>query len=354
MKRGTSAVNKITIETWGGGVRIQMKFVRQYHQYCNVLDYVSMFKVANLNTCTSRIKLPDDLLSIMLLASLRAKYDNFSVAIESRDECQRSNISRQNSRKRKRDRTNGTPRQLIAKKIKQRRSKTHTNNKQAKPNNTKYKGKCYNCGKLGHISRYCKSKTKRKNFVDAMTAIAFTKRDIWCLDSGATRHMCSSRNKFSVLERDASTNVYTAADQCVKSRGEGKINLSVKANLKDTNTVKLSNVIYVPELRNNLLSVSAITDKGYHVKFGPKGACVKRANGTTALTATKKGQLYLVNETSDHTLLTNDVKDNLLRWHQRYGHLNVNDLNKLKLHELVADMNLRTEVASTLRTFKCE
>lgn len=42
-------------------------------------------------------------------------------------------------------------------------------------------------------------------------------------------------------------------------------------------------------LRNNLLPVSAITNKGCSVHFGSKGACIKRVDGSTALTARKHG-----------------------------------------------------------------
>jgi len=57
---------------------------------------------------------------------------------------------------------------------------------------------------------------------------------------------------------------------------------------------------------------------------------VKRADGSTALTATKHRQLYIINQNNNHAMSVNSEKDNLQRWHQRYGHLNINDLRKLK------------------------
>lgn len=81
--------------------------------------------------------------------------------------------------------------------------------------------------------------------------------------------------------------------------------------------------------------MTAITDKGYVVKFAQNSAAVKRADGTTALTATKRGQLYIINQKRNRAMRTNVEDDRLIRWHQRLGHLNVNDIRRLKSHEMV-------------------
>lgn len=112
------------------------------------------------------------------------------------------------------------------------------------------------------------------------------------------------------------TDVYTAADQYIKSRGEGTIKIHARINKNCSNLVELKDLIYVPESRN-LLSVSAITDKGYVVKFGQSGASVKRADGSTALTATKRWQLYIVNQNDNCAMSVSSENDNLLRWYQR-------------------------------------
>jgi len=91
--------------------------------------------------------------------------------------------------------------------------------------------------------------------------------------------MSNSKEKFNSLHEDATTKVFTAADQYLESSGKGSIKLSTRINKNDSNLVELKDVIYVPKLRSNLLSVSAITDKGYVVIFDNKGASVKRADG---------------------------------------------------------------------------
>jgi len=321
----------------------------------SMTQYVSDFVHKAEQLETAGIKLPDDLLSIMLLMSLPTEYENFCVAIESRDELpvieylKRKLIeeeARQSDRDTKKSGVhNEKTEALVVKQNTDRNKQTNVNfrNKSIKSNNEKFNGNCYKCGKPGHMSRYCKSKTKRE-VNDAMTAIACNAEakasDMWYLDSGATKHMSNSKEKFNSLHEDAITKVFTAADQYLESSGKGSIKLSTRINKNDSNLVELKDVIYVPKLRSNLLSVSAITDKGYVVMFNNKGASVKCADGSTALTATKRGQLYTVNQNKNYTMCVSS--DNLVRWHQRYGHLNTNDLKKLKSSEMVEGLNLHT------------
>jgi len=99
-----------------------------------------------------------------------------------------------------------------------------------------------------------------------MTAIVcntkMEKSSDWFLDSGATRHMCNDDQKFMVLKDTIRSKVYTAAEHCVDSSNADEINFVVKNN-GSKNTIKLKNTMHVPALRNNLVSVSTITDNGY-------------------------------------------------------------------------------------------
>jgi len=85
----------------------------------------------------------------------------------------------------------------------------------------------------------------------------------------------------------------------------------------------------LPELRNNLLLMPNITNKGFLVIFQKSRAFVKRKNGSTMLT--RRNQLYVVDEKIDRAMLAEkEANEKLLKWHQRYGHININDLKKMK------------------------
>lgn len=314
------------------------------------------------------IEIPDELLAIMLLGSLPVEFENFCIAIESRDEIptlENLKIKLMEEEARQIDRTtktseNNDNNDALLTKGRFERSKysVKPKDKNARANTNKFIGKCYNCGKNGHMSRQCRSKPKRSESNDegnAMTAIAcnadIKKSKIWCLDSGATRHMCNDEQIFSNLNKDSQLKVYTAGEQFIKSNGVGDVNLSVKLNRYVTNPVKLKNTLCVPGLRNNLLSVSSVTDNGFTVTFEKDRATVKRKNGSVVLTATKRNQLYVVNEKEDHAaLVAENENTDLRKWHQRYGHLNVNDLKAMKNKNMV----LGIKFASKMNEINCE
>ncbi|XP_029675966.1 uncharacterized protein LOC115243274 [Formica exsecta] len=187
-----------------------------------------------------------------------------------------------------------------------------------------------------------------------MTAIVcnteVSKSSDWFLDSGATRHMCNDYRKFTVLNDTEKFRVFTAAEHCLDSSSTGEINLEVK-NRGSKNTVNLKDAMLIPALRNNLMSVSMITDNGYTVVFDKNSATIKRRDGSTALTTTKRNQLYVVNETKNHAMAVHKIyNDKLTRWHQRYGHLNVADLKNLKIKEMLKGVEFTTKTDG----FQCE
>ena len=78
-------------------------------------------------------------------------------------------------------------------------------------------------------------------------------------------------------------------DCSVEACGKGTVELNVCVSQNRSETINVKDVIYVPKLRNNLLSVSAIMNKGYQINFGRNNAVVQRADGSIILTATKYG-----------------------------------------------------------------
>ena len=84
-------------------------------------------------------------------------------------------------------------------------------------------------------------------------------------------------------------------------------------------------VLYIPGLACNLLSVTAATAKGYHVKFGQSKCWIQDSNGKLCGMGSMTDKLYRLNcklatvehDISEHVRECNDM--NL--WHQRLIHL---------------------------------
>jgi len=112
---------------------------------------------------------------------------------------------------------------------------------------------------------------------------------VWLLDSGATSHMTNSKfifENFVKEERDI-----CLADKEGKkliSQGRGEIPVMIQSSEK---RVRLRNVLYVPEINTNLLSVTKITDHGYSEKFDKHGAIIYR-NKEIKMTAVRQQNAY--------------------------------------------------------------
>jgi len=79
--------------------------------------------------------------------------------------------------------------------------------------------------------------------------------------------MCTEQKAFTNLNQNRQSTVYIAARYSTKSINVGEVILNARLNKHEKNPMKLKDMLCVPGLRNNLLSVAKITDNGYTVTF---------------------------------------------------------------------------------------
>ncbi|KAF3612646.1 putative histone H2A.3-like [Capsicum annuum] len=127
----------------------------------------------------------------------------------------------------------------------------------------KFKGKCFNCGKIDHKSTdYRAPKNSKKkdqaNMIESNKecddlCAMFSECNLvgnpreWWMDSSATRYVCANKELFSSF-----------APAQVEER-TGKVGLKMASG----KVLTLNNVLYVPELRRNLISVSLLDKNGF-------------------------------------------------------------------------------------------
>ena len=98
------------------------------------------------------------------------------------------------------------------------------------------------------------------------TLFGFVKpgEDTWFIDSGASNHMTGQNKTLSRLEENNSPYKVSLGDDYqypIKDIGEESYNI-------DSGTpMKMKEVLYVPDLKKNLLSISTLDKKGYRVSF---------------------------------------------------------------------------------------
>lgn len=158
---------------------------------------------------------------------------------------------------------------------------------------------CHYCGKFAYIKRNCcefakvkKSDGPRANTVKVtqrdssssdsesagllvchLTAVSSEGySDCWIVDSGASCHMCNNVMLFVELRNLKELLKVTLGDGCtLEVAGHGTVTL--ETNLPDgtTKSCNLNDVLYVPKLSRNLLSVPKATKAGKTAKFSKTG-----------------------------------------------------------------------------------
>ncbi|KAE8705435.1 hypothetical protein F3Y22_tig00110429pilonHSYRG01243 [Hibiscus syriacus] len=242
-------------------------------------------------------------------------------------------------------------------------------------NSRKFDGKCYNCGKMGHMAKDCWTKKKpvesntatscsKENSEDGWDAealfateeeeLALTvttperidyKND-WIVDSGCSNHMTGDKQKLQNLsEYNGGRVVVTADNSRLPITHIGKTIVTPRYN---TNQVQLQDVYHVPGMKKNLLSVAQLTSSGHYVLFGPQDVKVYRDVKITE-TPTMEGRrlesIYVMSAESAYVDRTrkNETSD---LWHMRLGHVSYSKLSvmvKKSMLKGLPQLDVRTD-----------
>lgn len=71
--------------------------------------------------------------------------------------------------------------------------------------------------------------------------------------------------------------IHVASGHKVTAIGKGTVNVKFVNKLDDITTVKIANVLYVPNIQGNFISVRRLTKMGYTITFGNNECNIVRA-----------------------------------------------------------------------------
>ncbi|KAJ8770604.1 hypothetical protein K2173_018095 [Erythroxylum novogranatense] len=106
---------------------------------------------------------------------------------------------------------------------------------------------CYNCHKLGHFQWECPQKENETNFIESHDDI---------------NHMCGKKEFFFDFDESFKDSVKLGNNSSLIVAGKGNIRLQANGMSQ-----LITGVFYVPELKNNLLSVGQLQEKGLSILF---------------------------------------------------------------------------------------
>lgn len=173
------------------------------------------------------------------------------------------------------------------------------NNKQPSKQNKQTKGpRCYSCNNYGHIAKHCKVKNNKKQTDNSFVAVfsATNSNDSgWYVDSGAAMHMTMNKDWIYDETPPPIKTIRVANNKELRVESCGKVNIHVKSKNRSTNSIQVTDVLYVPELSTNLLSVSKIINNKGNIKFDSKGCYLYNKDNVEVAMATLVNNMYKLN-----------------------------------------------------------
>ncbi|KFM77017.1 Copia protein, partial [Stegodyphus mimosarum] len=174
---------------------------------------------------------------------------------------------------------------------------------------------CFGCGRPGHYKKDCKFKHK-PDYKESAAVTFMVGEPVgnFIQDSGASTHMCNKGERFEEIKPFSGTVACASKNDVLKVEGIGTV--SGTLNGKE---ILLKDVLYVPELNGQLISVKNIQKAGYSVIFKNDVAVIENRN--------EKFEFAKLNEKGQYVSQFEPVKastyianHNAELWHRRMGH----------------------------------
>ena len=170
----------------------------------------------------------------------------------------------------------------------------------------------------------------------AQTEIVSNDESLWYLDSGCSTHMIGRKDWFVNIQEPPSHGRIRFADNSSLIVRVGKV---VLRDL-DGREIIVENVLYVPGLKTNLMSLGQLLEKGFSTKMEDSCLSVFDQYKRTVIQAklSHNRTFQIGTKTLKHQCFsTVEAKAEWL-WHQRFCHLNFRDLHQLGSNQMVSGL----------------
>ena len=173
-------------------------------------------------------------------------------------------------------------------------------------------------------------RNSRKDVVDGIRGNEQSQsEDLWFLDSGCSNHMCGKKKYFSHLNENIRDLVKLGNNSSMVVMGKGNVRLQVNGI-----TYIITDVFFVPKLKNNLLSIGQLQENRLAIVF-QHGRCkvFHREKGLimyTKMSINRMFVLHVISHPLKSACFNIITKDMVQLWHCKYRHLSFMSLKTLQ------------------------
>jgi hypothetical protein len=168
-------------------------------------------------------------------------------------------------------------------------------------------------------------------FLTCCTSVETTPRT-WYIDSRASRHMTGYRQRFSDLkDTEVRIEISLGDDKVVTVAGVG----TVAFRRYGLPPISFTDVLYVPGMKRNLISVSTLQDRGLELTFRGTKVLIHHRGSPRAsgqVIGVREGKLFRLLFQPLHALAASSDSSTQLceLWHRRMAHLHHGALGELR------------------------
>jgi len=146
-------------------------------------------------------------------------------------------------------------------------------------------------------------------------------KDVWVLDSGCSSHMSNSKAGL--------VNAVETYSEILTAKADEKLSAKLQGDIEFDDCL-LKDVLYVPDITKNLLSVNKITENGGTVKFSQQEVEIIKEDTVIKGRKDSNGLYCLKLDCAESSMFSENSQLSVIElWHKKLGHMSYENMKKL-------------------------